>query len=124
MNSRVQRAVVAALEAKGFQQQGAAQPDFLVSSYPVRQGSRSHQAHLGVGLGLGPLGLGVGAPIGDRQREAVGGLVMEIQDFRTHTVVWKATADSALEGSDSPAEADEAVKSAVDAMLKRFPPKR
>jgi hypothetical protein len=123
MKSRVQRTVMAALAAKGFQEQAGAEPDFLVTSYPVIQSSRSHQAHVGVGFGLGPVGLGVAGPVGDRRREWVGGLVLEIQDFRTHTVVWKATADAALQSSDNPEEADAAVKSAVDGMLRRFPPK-
>ncbi len=122
MNSRVRRAVEAALAAKGFRQEVAANPDFLVSYFPVRQGDRSHQVHMGLGFGLGPMGLGVGAPVGDRHREAIGSMVLEIKDFRSNTVVWRATAEKALEASDSPDEADAAVKTAVDSMLKRFPP--
>jgi len=122
MNGRVKRAVEAALAAKGFRPEAAADPDFLVSYFPVRQGGRSRQVHMGMGLGLGPVGLGVGAPVGDRRQEAIGSMVLEIKDFRSNTVVWRATAEKALEASDSPAEADAAVKTAVDSMLKRFPP--
>jgi hypothetical protein len=50
------------------------------------------------------------------------GIVLEIQDFRSRSVVWKATAEGALQGSDNPAEADSDVKDAVHNMLKRFPP--
>ena len=122
MNARVKRAVAAGLGAKGFEQAVSADPDFLVSYYTVSQRDRPHQVRLGLGLGLGPLGVGVGAPVGDRRAEAVGSMVLEVQDFRTRTVVWKATAERALEGSDSPQEAEAAVKAAVDGMLKRFPP--
>ena len=73
-----------------------------------------------MGFGLGPVGVGVGAPVG--KREAVGGLVLEIQDFRTRTLVWKATAPGALQGADDPQQADADVPAAVRAMLKRFPP--
>ena len=123
MNGRVKRAVETELAAKGFRKEGGPDPDFLVSDYPVRQGTRSHQVHLGMGFGMGPVGVGVGAPVGDPHAEAPVSLVLEIQDFRTRTMVWKATAVKALEGSDSPEEADEAVETAVATMLKRFPPK-
>ncbi|MDR3671722.1 MAG: DUF4136 domain-containing protein [Holophaga sp.] len=123
MNNRVKRAVGAALAAKGYRLETGADPDFLVSYYPVRKGDRSHQVHLGLGLGMGPMGVGVGAPVGSRHAESVGSMVLEIQDFRTKTVVWKATAEKVLESSDSPEEADDAVKSAVTGMLKKFPPK-
>ena len=122
MSARVRRELLAALEAKGFRRSDGADPDFLVSCYPVRQGGRSHQLHLGLGLGLGPIGVGVGAPVGDRSVEAVGSLVLEFQDFRSRLVVWKATAVKVLVSSDSPTEADEAVKDAVTGMLKHFPP--
>jgi hypothetical protein len=122
MNDRVFRAVEAALAAKGYHRSEDQAPDFLVHYYPVREPSRSQQVHLGLGFGFGPLGLGVGAPVGDPHRAAVGGIVLEIQDFRTRTLVWKATAPGALQGADDPQEADADVAAAVRAMLKRFPP--
>jgi hypothetical protein len=123
MDSRVQRAVVAKLEAKGFHQAAGAEPDFLVTAYPIRQGEKSHQVHLGMGFGLGPLGLGVGAPVGDRHADALGSIVLEVQDFRSRAVVWRATAVKVLQASDKPDESEDAVKDAVSSMLKRFPPK-
>jgi hypothetical protein len=122
VDARVKRAVEVELNAKGFTLATAGAADFLMAYYPVREGSRSSQVHLGLGLGLGPLGLGIGAPVGGRP-EALGGIVLEIQDSRTRTLVWKATAEGALQGSDSPEEADADVKAAVHGMLKNFPPK-
>lgn len=125
MEGRVHRAVDAGLAAKGFGLAAEGGPaDFLVTSYPLRQASKSSQAHLGLGLGFGPVGVGVGAPVGERHVEAIGALVLEIQDARTRTVVWKGTAQSALRSSDSPEEADDAVRQAVANLLKRFPPSR
>jgi hypothetical protein len=121
--ARVQHAVEVELGAKGFGlQRGGDNPDFLVNYYPVREASRSHQVHLGLGFGFGPLGVGVAAPVGDPNREAVSGIVLEVRDFRSGSVVWTATAEGALQGSDNPEEADSDVKDAVHTMLKRFPP--
>ncbi|MGA2083080.1 MAG: DUF4136 domain-containing protein [Holophaga sp.] len=124
VSGRVQRAVETELASKGFREQGdSTDPDFLVRYYPVGEPSQSHQVHLGLGFGMGPLGIGIGAPVGDRHREAVAGIVLEIQDGRSGTVVWKATAEGALQASDDPQEANTDVKDAVHSMLKRFPPK-
>ncbi|MDR3669225.1 MAG: DUF4136 domain-containing protein [Holophaga sp.] len=123
VRGRVQRAVEAELGAKGFiQAEDTASPDFLVTYYPLRESSRSQQVHLGLGFGMGPLGMGIAAPVGDPHREAMAGLVLEIQDFRSGSVVWKASTESTFQGSDSPEEADSDVKAAVHNMFKRFPP--
>jgi hypothetical protein len=122
MDTRVKRILEAELAARGYQPGEPGQSDFQVVCYPHRQSSRSSQPHLGVGLGFGPVGLGVGAPVGERKVESIGSLVMEIQDGRNGQVVWKGTAESALRTSDSPGEADAAVQSAVRALLKKFPP--
>jgi len=104
MNERVRRAVETELAAKGFHRDVTADPDFLVTYYPAREPGRSQQVHLGVGFGMGPLGIGVGGPVGDPHREAMAGIVLEVQ------------------GSDDPAQADADVTEAVRSMLKRFPP--
>ena len=122
MNERVHRAVETELAAKGFRRDVTADPDFLVTYYPRHEPGRSQQVHLGVGFGMGPLGIGVAGPVGDPHREAMAGIVLEIQDYKTRTLVWKATAQGALQGSDDPAQADADVTEAVRTMLKRFPP--
>lgn len=122
VSGRVQRAVDVELKAKGFRPQPeAGNPDFLVTYYPLGEPSRSQQVHLGLGFGMGPLGLGIAAPIGDPRPEAVAAIVLEVLDFRSGTIVWKASATGALLGSDSPEEADRDVKEAVHSMLMRFP---
>lgn len=122
MAGRVKRAVEAELAAKGLRRDTGLAPDLLVTYYPVGTVSRAHRVHLGLGLGIGPLGVGVGAPVGNGHREALGSIVLEMQDYKTRAVVWKATAEDVLRDSDSPEEADAAVTTAVRSLLKRFPP--
>ena len=124
MNDRVYRAVETELLAKGFRRVVDADPDFLVRYFPRAEPSRSRQVHLGLGFGMGPLGVGVAAPVGAAQRQAVAGIVLEIQDGRSRSLVWKATAPGALQESERAGEADADVKEAIRAMLKRFPPVR
>jgi hypothetical protein len=124
MNERVRRAVETQLTAKGYRLETGANPDFLVSYYPRREPNRSNPVRLGLGFGMGPLGVGVSGPAGDGHREAIGAIILEVQDFRTRTLVWKATAEGALQGSDNPEEADADVNAAIRNMLKRFPPGR
>jgi hypothetical protein len=122
MAGRVTRAVEAQLAAKGFRHETAAAPDMLIDCYPVRSGVHTSQPRVGLGLGFGPLGLGVGAPVGSGRRESIGSIVMEVQDGRSRAVVWRGTAQDVLRDSDSPEESDASVASGVQALLKRFPP--
>ena len=121
MDARVRRIVEAELGAKGFTRTNPGSSDFLVTYFPVAEGSRGGRVHLGLGLGLGPLGIGIGAPVGPGPGP-VGGIVLEMQDARTRALVWKATAEGALQGADSPEEAESEVREAVHSMLKKFPP--
>jgi hypothetical protein len=122
MSERVHRAIEAELGAKGFARDTSGDPDFLVVYYPARVGVHAHQAHLGLGLGMGPLGVGVAAPVGERHVETVGSIVVEVQDYRTRKLVWRAVAESVLNSADSPEEADQSVTEAVRAIFKKFPP--
>ena len=123
MNERVKRAVEGELGAKGFtEEEVGGNPDFFVIYHPQSEGTRSRQVGLGLGVRMGFLGLGLAAPVGDPQREAVAGIVLEVEDSRSLALVWKATAVGALQGSDSPEQADSDVKLAVHDMFKRFPP--
>jgi hypothetical protein len=122
MAGRVTRALEAGLAAKGFRRDAGGAPDLLVDCYPVHSATRVNRPHLGLGMGLGPLGVGVAAPVGSGHRESIGSIVMEVQDARTRVVVWRGTAQDVLRDSDSPEESDAAVADGVKALLKRFPP--
>ena len=121
---RVKRAVETEMGVKGFRLvTDTGEPDFLLSYHPMGEAGRSHQVRLGLGFGMGPMGVGFAAPLGAPDREPVAAIVLEVEDYRSRTVVWNATAQGALQGGDDPAEADADVKDAVHAMLKSFPPK-
>ena len=123
MDGRVKRAVETELAAKGFSRRQAwADPDFLVAYHPQDEGTRSQHVRLGLGFRVGPLGIGVGAPLGDPRPQAVAAIVLEIEDFRSRAVVWKAVAPGALQEADSPEEAEAGVTEAVHTLFLRLPP--
>jgi hypothetical protein len=129
MDTRVRRAVEAQLAVRNFRRETTGDPDFLVTYYPVYQ-RRFSRTHVGFGLGLGMgvargvgVGVGVSGPAGEaRPAGGIGSIVLEIQDYKTHQLVWKATAEDVLDASDTPEGSDEDVAVAVKKMLAKFPP--
>lgn len=122
MDARVRRAVEAEFAAKGLRKETSADPDFLVTYYPTYHRVRHGRVHLGIGLGMGPVGVGVAAPVAGGTRGAVGSIILEIQDFKTHQQVWRAVAADVLDDTLSPEDAEADVNRAVKRMLARFPP--
>jgi hypothetical protein len=126
MATRVRRAVEAELTARNFRKETTADPDFLVTYYPSFQPRSGHRPHVGLGLGFGGRGLGVGIGVanvgGGGGRGKIGSIVLEIQDFKSHQVVWKAVAEEVLDDSLTPEDADLDVAKAVKKLLDRFPP--
>ena len=68
MDARVRRSVEAELTVRNLRKETTADPDILVTYYPVYQPREGSRAHVGIGMGLGVrglgLGVGVGAPVG------------------------------------------------------------
>jgi hypothetical protein len=127
MDARVRRAVESVLAQKHFQKETAADPDFLVTYYPVYGPRRVEPGRVGVGMAFGfrgpGLGVGVAGPVGGPDpHSAAGSIVLEIKDARTRALLWKAEAEDVLDASESPEEADHDVAVAVKRMLDRFPP--
>lgn len=122
MDARVRRAVEAEFLARGMRRESSADPDVLVSAYPVYVQGRRHRVHLGVGMGLGPVSVGVAGPVRTSPPGAVGSLVLEIQDFRSHQTIWKAQAGEVLDEGLSPEDSEADVSRAVRKMLSKFPP--
>ena len=126
MATRIRRVVASELTAKGFSQQEAAKdPDFLVIAYPSYQFERGSGGHVGIGMGIGLgrfMGVGVGVPLGGRHPVLVGSIVLEVKDFKSNQLVWRAVAAEALDDQASPEEAEEDVSKAVKKMLTKFPP--
>jgi hypothetical protein len=122
MNARVRRAVETEFQAQGLRRETSADPDILVSAYPVYGKGRRRRVHLGVGVGLGPLAVGVSGPVRTPPPGVVGSLVLEIQDFKSHQIVWKAQAEEVLDERLSPEDSEAEVSRAVKKMLAKFPP--
>ena len=125
MDTRVRRAVEAELTARNFRKETTADPDFLVTYYPSYQPRQGHRPHVGLGLGFGGRGLGLGVGVaggGGQTRGKIGSIVLEIQDFKSHQVVWKAVAEEVLDDTLNPEDSDQDVAKAVKKLLERFPP--
>jgi hypothetical protein len=127
MDARVRRQVEAELAAKHIQKEVSADPDVLVTYYPVYRVVGGSRGSVGFGLGFGGfrgpgVGVGVAAPLESGPRGMVGSIVLEIQDFKTHQLIWKAEAVNALDDTETPEEADHDVAVAVKKMLRQFPP--
>lgn len=124
MDRRVAAAVEQELTTRGFRRETTADPDFLVTYYPIYQEKRYQTAqHLGWGSwGFRPFGIGISTTTTQERVYREGTLVLEIVDFKTNQLVWKAAAEGALTDLRSPEEADQVVNRAVHQMLERFPP--
>lgn len=127
MDGRVRSAVEAELAARSLRKESTADPDILVTYYPVYHRRERHRPRVGLGMGLGVgglgVGVGVGAPVGSRPSGKIGSIVLEIQDFKSHMVLWRAQADDVLDDAENPEDLDHDVAQAVRKMLDRFPPK-
>lgn len=122
MDKRVRQSVEAELALKNFKRELNADPDFLVTYYPIYQFRQGHRAHIGIGIGLPGMAVGVGAPVGSRPTGAVGSIVLEVQDFKTHQMIWKGTAAEVLDDTETPEDSDQDVAKAVKLLLAKFPP--
>jgi len=122
---RIRAAVEKELTAKGFRRADSA-PDLLVNAYPIFRDSQVSRVGVGVGIGLRILpgvSVGLGTGTSKARTQSIGRIFMEFRDTRNSRLIWKAEAEDALEGGDTPEEAEEAIHQAVSQMLERFPPK-
>ena len=124
MDKRVRAAVEKELQTKGFAMETKADPDFLVTYYPIVQ-NRKVRTNVRVGMGWGyrPFYGGVSTTTSQVRHYKEGTIVIEIVDFKTNQMIWQGAAEGALTGLNSPEEADEMVPKAVRDILAKFPPK-
>ncbi|HEY3269821.1 MAG TPA: DUF4136 domain-containing protein [Geothrix sp.] len=124
MDKRVRAAVEKELQAKGFVMETKADPDFLVTYYPVVHERRYRTTtHMGWGWGYRPFYGGVGTSMSQVHSYQEGTIVIEIVDFKTNQMIWQGAAAGALTGLNNPEDADEVVPRAVRDILAKFPPK-
>ncbi len=126
MDKRVRAAVEKELQAKGFVMETKADPDFLVTYYPVVHERRYRTTtHMGWGWGWGyqPFYGGVGTSMSEVHSYQEGTIVIEIVDFKSNQMIWQGAAAGALTGLNNPEDADEVVPRAVHDILAKFPPR-
>jgi hypothetical protein len=124
MDKRVRVAVERELVGRGFVLETKADPDFLITYYPIVR-ERKYRTTTQVGLGWGhrPLYGRVGTRMSQVHRYKEGTIVLEIVDYRTNQLVWQGAAAGALGDQDSPEAAEEVIARAVKDILERFPPR-
>jgi hypothetical protein len=124
MDKRVRSAVEKELQAKGFAMETKADPDFLVTYYPIVQNRKVRTTvRSGWGWGYRPFYGGVGVSSSSVRNYKEGTIVIEIVDFKTNQMIWQGAANGALTGLDNPEDANEVVPKAVRDILAKFPPK-
>ena len=124
MDKRVRAAVEKELQAKGFAMETKADPDFLVTYYPIVHERRYRTTtRMGWGWGYRPFYGGIGTSTSQVHTYQEGTIVIEIVDFKTNQMIWQGAAAGALTGLNSPEDADEVVPKAVRDILAKFPPK-
>ena len=124
MDKRVRAAVEQELKAKGFAMETKADPDFLVTYYPIVKNWKVRTTvRSGWGWGYRPFYGGVGVSSSQVRNYKEGTIVIEIVDFKTNQMVWQGAAAGALTGLENPEDANEVVPKAVRDILAKFPPK-
>ena len=122
MDKRVRAAVEKELQAKGFSMETKADPDFLVTYYPIVQ-ERKVRSTVHVGWGYRPFRGGIGTSSTRVRKYQEGTIVIEIVDFKSNQMVWQGAAAGALTGLEDPQDANEVVTNAVRDILAKFPPR-
>ncbi len=126
MDRRVKGAIERELMTKGFQAQASADPDFLVTYYPIYK-DRAYltTTHMGMGWGYRPMwGARTGIITSQVHNYTEGTIVIEIVDFKTRQLIWHGAAVGALTGLETPEDAEEVVTREVHRLLEGFPPHR
>lgn len=124
MDKRVRAAVEKELQAKGFIMETKADPDFLVTYYPIVHERRYRTTtHIGWGWGYRPIYGRIGTSTSQVHHYQEGTIVIEIVDFKSNQMIWQGAAAGALTGLDNPEDADEVVPRAVRDILSKFPPR-
>lgn len=126
MDRRVRYAVEKELGTKGFRLEAKADPDFLVTYYPIYETRRykTTTGFVGWGWGFRPIHMGGRATTTQVHSYREGTIVLEVVDFKTNELVWQAAAEGALNAVETPEEAEDIIQRAVRDLLESFPPKQ
>ena len=123
-DARVKSAVDATLAAKGLSKVSSAGD--LAVGYQVTTAERSTYNTVSTGWGGGYRygwgGAGMGTSTTYEQNYTEGSIILAMFDQGTKNLAWKGTASGTLNPGASPDEKAKNIQSAVDKMLKDFPP--
>jgi hypothetical protein len=112
-DQRIMAAVERQLEAKGVRKAEAiAGADLLVTYHAVVSQDVRVEASR-----LGPRWASARA-----ERVAVGALLVELTDARTHAVIWRGVASRDLNPKASPEQREKNINQAVEKLFKHYPP--
>lgn len=124
MDRRVRQSVEKVLATRGYKQEKQAEPDFLVTYYPVYHNRSVVSATTlgGWGWGFRPFGVGVSTQFREVRNYKDGTIVLEVVDNKTKQLVWQGAGEGVITEEMDPREVDEQIEEAVKQILDRFPP--
>ena len=122
-DQRVQAAVMAQLEAKGYAQ-SSDKPDCRITYLLTTHELPESKPRVGVGAGGGSGGIGGGIgislPIGRRNQEA-GTLVIDVIDAAKNAQVWSGSLEAAFEKKEPN---DDELHAAIERVLAQYPDRK
>ena len=122
-DQRVQAAVMAQLQAKGYAQ-SSDKPDCRITYLLTTHEIPESKPRVGVGAGGGSGGIGGGIgislPIGRRNQEA-GTLVIDVIDVEKNAQVWSGSLDAGFEKKDP---TDDELRAAIERALAQYPDRK
>ena len=123
-DQRIRNAVVANLEAKGFQAVGRAEADFLVAYFVDRRRKLSSSSvSIGMGRSRGGRygGVGYGTEISEYDQAI---LTIDIVDPADDKTIWRGVGTRSAYTGSNPDKYAKRTSDTVEKILKKFPPKR
>jgi len=121
LDSRVHSAVNDELHAKGYTE-NAESPDFRVAYHVVLKekiAAAAFPTYYGYGLGRWPGPADVQVATYEE-----GTLLLDVVDGKTNELLWRGAASTRIDPDRTPQERTALIRTAVERMLKDFPPKR
>jgi hypothetical protein len=124
-NDLVEKRIVAAVDqqlaAKGLTKSD--NPDVLVAVHG-RLGKETQITAYNTGWGYGYRRGGMGVTTATAKEIPVGTLIVDLVDGKDKDLVWRGTASSTIEASDSPDAREKKIQEAVQKILENYPPKK
>ncbi len=127
LDKRVRASVQATLESKGFRQETVAEPDFLVTYFPIYRTKKfltatSYVGSDGWGRRIGDYGTGTISNSNQLHKFREGTIVLEVVDSKSNQLVWQGAAEGVVTSLDTSEDKQKKISKAVRDLLANFPP--